>query len=210
MTLGAEDRPDPRAAIEALRAQGAQRVDPVRFRRIEALARRSAAHRGEARRLLDGRLEALLSALARDVEPVRPAAAGAPAPPRPRSALADLLIDLAGDAQAPGIPVGSEAPNPHAGAELKAVRQHRSTWARLGVDRRMAQAQALVPDNAGPLNTQRLLHQALTLMRDASPDYVHRFISHVEALLWLDQASPAGTAATKEATRSARASRRTR
>jgi hypothetical protein len=74
----------------------------------------------------------------------------------------------------------------------------------------MAHSQALVPENAGPLNTQRLLHQALTLMRDASPDYVHRFISHVEALLWLDQARPTGTAATKDATRSARAGRRTR
>jgi len=210
MTEGAESRPDPRAAIEALRARGAHRVDPVRFRRIEALARRSADHRGEARRLLDGRLEALLSAFARDVEPARPAATSAPAPPPQRSALADLLADLTGDAQAPGTPLGHGQPIAQAGAELKAVRQHRSTWARLSVERRMAHSQALVPENAGPLNTQRLLHQALTLMRDASPDYVHRFISHVEALLWLDQARPTGTAATKDATRSARAGRRTR
>jgi hypothetical protein len=210
MTEGAAGRPDPRAAIEALRARGAHRIDPVRFRRIEALARRAAAHRGEARRLLDGRLEALLSAYARDTEPARTAAAGTPAPPRQRSALADLLADLTSDAQAPGTPAGHGPPIAQAGAELRTVRQHRSTWARLSVERRMAQSQALVPENAGPLNTQRLLHQALTLMRDASPDYVHRFISHVEALLWLDQASPAGTAATKEATRGARAGRRSR
>lgn len=210
MTLAAEGRPDPTAVIEALRARGAHRVDPVRFRRIEALARRSAAHRGEARRLLDGRLEALLSAFARDTDPARPAAARAPAPPPQRSALADLLAGLTGDAQAPGAAVGHGQANAPAATELKAVRQHRSTWARLGVERRMAQAQALVPDNAGPLNTQRLLHQALTLMRDASPDYVHRLISQVEALLWLDQASPAGTAAKKDPARGARAGRRSR
>jgi hypothetical protein len=61
--------------------------------------------------------------------------------------------------------------------------------ARLSADRRLSQALAQVPGQAGPLNTQRLLHQALTVMRDASPAYLARFLSHVEALLWLDQAS---------------------
>ncbi|WP_374263348.1 DUF2894 domain-containing protein, partial [Zoogloea sp.] len=44
------DRPagDPDAALAALRAQGGDRADPVRFRFLEALARRSAAYRGDA------------------------------------------------------------------------------------------------------------------------------------------------------------------
>ena len=48
------------ATIDALRARGADRLDPVRFRFIEALARRSAAERGDARRVLDGRLATVL------------------------------------------------------------------------------------------------------------------------------------------------------
>jgi len=50
-----------------------------------------------------------------------------------------------------------------------------------------------VPGNAGPLNTPRLLHEALTLMRDASPAYAHRFIAYVDALLRLEPSPGAGT-----------------
>ena len=51
---------DPGVTIDALRARGADRLDPVRFRFIEALARRSAAEQGDARRVLDGRLATVL------------------------------------------------------------------------------------------------------------------------------------------------------
>ena len=57
---GALEAVDPRVTIDALRARGADRLDPVRFRFIEALARRSAAERGDARRVLDGRLATVL------------------------------------------------------------------------------------------------------------------------------------------------------
>ena len=81
--------------------------------------------------------------------------------------------------------------------ELKAVRNYRSTWSRLKVDQRMAQLQAKVPGNAGPLNTHKLLHEALTLMRDASPQYLQQFMAQVDALLWLDQAGVDGEARTR-------------
>ena len=57
---GALEAVDPRVTIDALRARGADRLDPVRFRFIEALARRSAAAQGDARRVLDGRLATVL------------------------------------------------------------------------------------------------------------------------------------------------------
>lgn len=47
---------NPGARIAALRARGAERFDPVAFRRIEVLLRHAQGHRGEARRLLDRRL----------------------------------------------------------------------------------------------------------------------------------------------------------
>jgi len=79
------------------------------------------------------------------------------------------------------------------------VQQFRSTWTRLSADQRLTQALAKVPDNAGPLNSQRLLHRSLALMRDLSPDYLERFVSYVDALLWLDEA--AGSSAPRPAPR---------
>lgn len=52
---------DPGVLIDALRARNAERFDPVGFRFIEALARRAAAHRIEARRILDRRLAKALA-----------------------------------------------------------------------------------------------------------------------------------------------------
>lgn len=47
---------DPGAAIAALRAAGADRFDPVRFRYLEVLGERAGSHQGNVRRLLDARL----------------------------------------------------------------------------------------------------------------------------------------------------------
>ena len=46
----------PAERIAALRARGAERLDPLRFHFIEALARRTAATGGPARSLLENRL----------------------------------------------------------------------------------------------------------------------------------------------------------
>lgn len=48
--------------LAAWRARGLHRFDPVRFRFIEALARRTADQTGDLRQVLDGRLASLLSA----------------------------------------------------------------------------------------------------------------------------------------------------
>jgi Protein of unknown function (DUF2894) len=178
-----------KAAIEALRAQGAARLDPVRFRQIEAMARRAAGHDADTQGLLAARLQPLLAACAQRVAAAGTPEAAAVAPKPAPSALADLLAHLARHAAPPLPPVpgsaGADAPAP---VELKALRLYRSTWSRLSVDQRLTQSRAKVPEQAGPLNTQRLLHQALLVMRDASPDYLQRFMQQVEALLWLDQA----------------------
>ena len=52
----------PDALIDALRAQGAERFDPVGWRFIEAMARRVANHRDETRRILERRLAEIVSA----------------------------------------------------------------------------------------------------------------------------------------------------
>jgi hypothetical protein len=201
--VGAEGPTDVGAAIEALRVRGAARADPVRFHFIAALARRAAAHRGPTRRLLDAKLEQLLMVCSEAVD----RAASAVARPRERApsgdTLAELLAHIASHAAGSleGARTGEETSCP---TELKTVSYFRGTWSRLIVDRRMTQSQAAVAENAGPLNTQRLLHQALTAMRDASPEYLHRFMSHVEALLWLEHAGPPSAAEKKEPARATR------
>lgn len=188
---------DANAALAAWRARGDDRFAPVRFRFIEALARRADAHGGEARRLLDERIAKLLAAYGEALGKGRPAVAEPVATSPARGALAELVDHLAQHA-----PILGEGAAP-AGAtpELKTMRYFRSTWSKLSADRRLTQSLAKVPDNAGPLNSHHLVHRALILMRDLSPEYLNRFMSYVDALLWIDQANASMAAAAANAPR---------
>lgn len=189
------DTDSPLARIQAWRDSGASQVDPVRLRWIEAMARRAGRHDGPARRLLDERLAQLLDDYARRVAhaqhpspPQAHAAAPAPAAPGPLAALVEHLARQAGGVAAeaaggPLVPVPGPAP-----AELKTLSRFRSTWARLSARQRLAQVRAQVPDNAGPLNTQQLVHRSLSLMQAQSGDYLEHFMAHLDALLLLEQA----------------------
>lgn len=85
--------------------------------------------------------------------------------------------------------------------ELKAIRNFRTTWAKLSVDRQMARALAQAPKNAGPINSHMLVLRSLTAMRDISPDYLNRFMSYADTLLRLDQSGkPASEAPPKPRT----------
>lgn len=172
---------DPAALLAAWRARGDDRFDPVRFRFLEAMARRSGAHRGATRRRLDERLAGLVAdygaALARGAG-TRSAAAAPPAGPGPLG----------------GLVRHAERQPPGTGAGPEAIDYFHRTWSRLSAERRLTQSLAKVPENAGPLNSHHLVHRALTLMRDTSPAYLQHFMSYADSLLWLDQASGAGVA----------------
>ncbi|TPG23427.1 DUF2894 domain-containing protein [Variovorax ginsengisoli] len=171
--------------IDAWRARGADRLDPVRFRFLEAMARRAAAHDGETRRMLDERLKHLLAVYDADLAK---AAEAKKEKKTPSSALiaGGLTELLAHVAERTGVAAGSAT----AGAsDLKSLRYFRSTWSRLSADRRLNQSQAKMPENAGPLNSQHLVHRAITLMRDASPDYLNRLMAYVDTLSWIEQAN---------------------
>lgn len=86
-------------------------------------------------------------------------------------------------------------------AELASVARFRETWARVAAEKQVDQALGRAPDNPGPLNSHRLVLHTLTLMRNLSPEYLRRFMSHVDTLQWLEQASnqvnaPTGRAVT--------------
>ncbi|QEK92786.1 DUF2894 domain-containing protein [Achromobacter insolitus] len=177
---------DARAMLDAWREAGADRVAPVRFQFMDALERRAAAHGGEARRLLDGKLAALIQAYeseldsARDPDstPNRPAAATPE--PGPLAALTAYMADPGADARGT---TNLRASYP----ELESLEYFRSVWSRVSADRQVRQSQEQVHKNAGPLNSNQLVHRALSLMREVSPGYLQQFLSYTDALMWLEQ-----------------------
>ncbi len=247
------------ARLDAWRATGAHRVDPVRFGFIEALARRAQAQQGPARRILDAKLDALLAAYADAVEksqaaaaktpppshaaqagrataPSIPAAARAASEPRnlahpqatvarpppssprqpppavaqaastatllspPRRGVLATLIDEVdrrhaaaprdGDAHTTAASHGLPSSRP---VELKSVSEFKATWSRLSADRRLNQSlMAKAPGNAGPLNSQHLVHRSLRLMRELSPAYLRQFMAYADALAWIEDSQDAG------------------
>ncbi|TCW85717.1 DUF2894 domain-containing protein [Burkholderia sp. SRS-46] len=192
------DATQARATLDAWREQGADRLDPVRFHLMDALARRAAAHDGDTRRLLDARLATLLAGYAETVERAAPndgdaapdadtdAPPGRPAP----GALAALVTHIARDAQADRV-----------GIDPAMIEFFRQTWSKVRTEKQYRQALDQVPRNAGPLNSSSLVHRSLSLMRDLSPGYLQQFLSYVDALSWLEDLMGGGAQAEKEAPR---------
>ncbi|AOK20950.1 hypothetical protein WT26_22900 [Burkholderia cepacia] len=182
--------------LDAWRASGADRLDPVRFHRIDALERRAAGHDGDARRLLDARLDALLAGYADDVERAGAHADDANEPDdvaqaRPASgALAGLVTHIARDAQAD-----------RAGIDPALIEYFRETWSKVRTEQQYRKSLDQVPRNAGPLNSNSLVHRSLATMRELSPEYLQQFLSYVDALAWLEDLTGGGAQAEKEAPR---------
>ncbi|MDQ1763625.1 DUF2894 domain-containing protein [Achromobacter aegrifaciens] len=190
---------DARAMLDAWREAGADRVAPVRFQFMDALQRRAAAHGGEARRLLDAKLAALIQAYETELEgaPVD-AAEYAPAPasaipePGPLAALTAYIAD-------PGTDARGAADLRATYPELQTLEYFRGVWSRVSADRQVRQSQEQVHKNAGPLNSNQLVHRALSLMREVSPGYLQQFLSYTDALMWMEQVHAAIAPPPKEA-----------
>lgn len=180
---------DAESAIDAWRARGDHRLDPVRFRLIEVLARRAATHGGRSRQVLDEKLGTLIAAYGVAVEKTRRAEAEAAMPSPKAKRQAGPLATLVAHAASQATLHGEGAASSSSPSELKTLSYFRSTWSKLSADRRLTQSLAKVPENAGPLNSHHLVHRSLSLMRELSPAYLERFMAHVDALLWLDQAN---------------------
>ena len=194
--------------LAAWRESGADRVDPVRFRLIEAMARRAAGHSGDARSLLDGRLSELVRAYGDAVGQAELRDAGdAPQPGLPaRGALAGVVDYIASRAPMPdAAPATSAAPRSAPRdiwrVEPKLIDYFRDTWTRVSASQQLQQSLERVPEHAGPLNSSHLVHRSLTLMREMSPAYFEQFLSYVDALTWLEQMHGGGAAAVREAPR---------
>lgn len=209
---------DPAALLAAWREQGADRLDPVRFRFIEAMARCAAVRHGHARRVLDEKLEKLLQAYRKELEARRmpagdePGDAGGAAAPAAACHGAGPLAELAGyiatrkreartDDRAAGDADGGQGAAVY--PELPLLDYFRDTWSRYSARRQLKHSEERVPENAGPLNSSLLVHRTLSLMREVSPEYLHRFLSYVDALSWMEQATRVDLVADKDGARGA-------
>jgi hypothetical protein len=193
------------ALVASLRQQGGDRLDPVRFHFLEALAKRAQAQPAPVRRVLDAKLGVALAAYQErlrraanevgdtvmrkaeqiseggDPQHVAPPASGAQ-----WASLAGLVTHIRQQA------AGDCAGEGYVHTELKSLRHFGDRWSQLSADRAVTQALATGPANAGPLNSHSLVLQSLAVLRDSSPDYLRRFMAYADALLWLDQANRCG------------------
>lgn len=178
--------------LDALRAAGAAATDPVKLQYLGTLARRMQDAPPAVAAVLRTRLEQALEGVA------------APEP-EPEPLIAEADADAPADE---GSAAATEAPEPPLAAlnryirevlresaggraardELPGVQKFRESWSRIRAEEDVAQAISRAPENAGPLNSHRLVLQTLTLMRELSPAYLRRFLSHADTLLWLEQA----------------------
>jgi hypothetical protein len=117
-------------------------------------------------------------------------------PGAPLAQLNQYIQDAKRDSTAhhPGRDPGSSLVSDRAASsEMASVRRFRQTWARMAAENQVDQAVVRGPLNAGPLNSHMLVLRSLALMRKLSPDYLQRFLSHADTLLWLEQASQKST-----------------
>ncbi len=210
--------------LGAWRERGLHRLDPVAFYLIEALARRAVGQGGDVRRILDTRIAELLAsykskvdrAALRADETGEVADAGKAAP-----GLLAGLVDYMESRKLEGNrnPAAMEPPSGHGPAlgraaypEIAELDYFRQAWLKLNTRRQFRHSQEQVPENAGPLNSDSLVHRALSLMHELAPGYLHHFLTHLDALAWMEELSHACSRKGKDAQRpgGARKSGRTR
>ncbi len=204
--------------LERWRAQGADRVDPVAFSRLAALARRAQRHDGVVAQHLQQRVQQLADDYSRTL-----AAATAAVPPATVAAgvspLRTLLAHIAqagactpAAASTPVTPPSATmstdtaplhpAPLPVVEAQAT-LDEFQQLWSRIRIDSLLRQSQEAISEDAGPLHSSVLLHRAMKLMREISPAYLQHFLAYSDALSWLEQLQAGGNAAGTEPGRSA-------
>ena len=182
MTEASPSPSDAQALLQPAQAAEAAQLDPVGWHHIQVLTERTRTQTGLAQVLLQAKLNSALAQLqarlaaqkkqhTQHIQPTRHT-------PSPLSA---LLRDMsAPSAERPLSPGG------HGRMDKPHIVQFRQQLGKISVQKQVTQAIAQAPQNAGPINSHMLVLRSLGLMRDLSPDYLHRFMGYVDTLLFLD------------------------
>lgn len=191
------------ALMARLEAAGAESADAVGWHYIRTLAERASAQAAPVQDLLNPKLRQALrememrmaqQTLATQATKAAHTMAVQHNNPIAPSPLALLLQDM-GSSTAANRPV---EPSQGLLPESPRVRQLRQQLRRIGVQKQVSRAMASGPQNAGPINSHMLVLRALGLLRGISPDYLQRFMVHLDTLLCLhDQQAQAATPAAR-------------
>lgn len=170
---------DALALLQPEQAAEAAQLDPVGWHYVLVLAERTRTQTGPAQALLQAKLhtalEQLQARLARVKKPNTLACTQKPSP------LSTLLQDMASHSAEQ--PLG---PSSHGRMDNPRVAQFCQQLSKIRVQKQVSQAIAQAPQNAGPINSHMLVLRSLGLMREASPDYLGRFMVYLDTLLCLD------------------------
>lgn len=69
--------------------------------------------------------------------------------------------------------------------DLQSFKQYQSMFEQMALDRLLARVMKEIPENAGPLNPERLIIRSFKALQEISPDYLSGLISYYESLLTL-------------------------
>ncbi len=189
--------PPHQARLDALR-QAAERIDPVRLHYLDVLSQRTATAPEAVQHGLKKKLDTALTDLETRLRqpPMAATAAGMQPAAAPLAALNRCIEGMRppGDGPLPGLglnrpAVDGLASEGSAHRELPNVRRFHEAWSRIAAEDQVMEAVERGPANAGPLNSHMLVLRTLARLRDLSPDYLSRFLSQMQTLQWLEQAS---------------------
>ncbi|MEF9978583.1 MAG: DUF2894 domain-containing protein [Thermomonas sp.] len=174
------------ARLDAWRAAGTDRVDPVGFHRLEALARRCASADVSMQALLQSRIDALAEAHAAAIARKTAVSSSAIDRARPLAALVAECDARRGNS----IDVDSK----HAGTSAPAIEQPqlpalqpaRQLWKAVRTEHQLRQSLQKPHEDTGPLNSAQLVNRMLLRMGEASPGYLEHFIGFVDVLSELE------------------------
>lgn len=69
--------------------------------------------------------------------------------------------------------------------DLQSFKQYQTMFEQMALDRLLARVMKEIPENAGPLNPERLVIRSFKALQELSPDYLSSLISYYESLLTL-------------------------
>jgi len=173
--------------------------DPVGWHYTEQLAQRANDATGLTRDLLLAKREKALSEMNARWDAKLDAKKLSGKPDASLDAEATLPSPLAQLLQEMTPPSGETRPSqPNAWrAESPRIQQFRKQLGQISVQKQVSKAIAQAPQNAGPINSHMLVLRSLSLMREASTDYLGRFMVYLDTLMCLEEAVTTKTASRK-------------
>ena len=70
-------------------------------------------------------------------------------------------------------------------SDLQSFKEYQVMFEKMALDRLLAKVMQQIPENAGPLNPERLVIRSFKALQDISPEYLSHLISYYESLLIL-------------------------